>query len=58
MRNKYTNKALKQGHHHYNDYRGTTGYIEVKKSINIFTMLKWLCIICTMLIITFHLITK
>lgn len=58
MRNKYTNKALKQGNHHYNSYQGTTGYIQVKKSINIFTMLKYLCIIVTMLIITFYLFTK
>ena len=58
MKNKYTNKALKQGNCHYNNYQGTTGYTEVKKSLNIFTMLKWLCIICFMLIITFYLLTK
>lgn len=58
MRNKHTNKALKQGNQHYNDYQGNNGYIQVKKQLNIFTMLKWLCIIVTMLIITFYLITK
>lgn len=58
MRNKYTNKALKQGNHHYNTYQGTTGYIQVNKGLNIFTMLKFICIICTMLIITFYLLTK
>lgn len=58
MRNKHTNKALKQGNHHYNTYQGTTGYIQVKKQLNIFTVLKFLCIICTMLIITFYVITK
>ena len=34
MRNKYTNKALKQGNRHYNTHQGTTGYVQVKKSIN------------------------
>ena len=58
MRNKHTNKALKQGNQHYNTYQGTTGYIQVKKKLNIFTMLKWICIICFMLIITFYLFTK
>lgn len=58
MRNKYTNKALKQGNQHYNTYQGTAGYIQVKKGLNIFTMLKFICIICTMLIITFYLFTK
>ena len=58
MRNKHTNKALKQGNQHYNNYQGTTGYIQVKKQLNIFTMLKFICIICTMLIITFYLLTK
>ena len=39
MKNKHTNKALKQGNHHYNNYQGTTGYIQVKKGINIFTII-------------------
>lgn len=58
MRNKYTNKALKQGNHHYNNYQGTTGYIQVKKGLNIFTLLKYLFIIVTILIIIFYLLTK
>ena len=58
MRNKHTNKALKQGNQHYNDYQGNNGYTEVKKSINIFTVLKFICIIVTMLIIAFYLLTK
>jgi len=58
QRNKYTNKALKQGYDHYNDYQGNQGYIQVKKSINIFTILKWLCIICFVAIVTFYLLTK
>lgn len=58
MRNKHTNKALKQGNHHYNDYKGNNGYIQVKKGLNIFTILKFICIICFMLIITFYVITK
>lgn len=58
MKNKYTNKALKQGSHHYNTYQGTTGYIQVKKSINIFTLLKYLFIIVTCAIIAFYSLTK
>ena len=64
MRNKHTNKALKNGaehfntHHQGNGYNGSTGYYKVKKQINIFTVLKIVFIIVTMLIITFYLITK
>ena len=58
MRNKYTNKALKQGNRHYNNYQGTTGYIQVKKQINIFTLLKYLFIIVTCAIIAFYSLTK
>lgn len=58
LRNKYTNKALKQGYEHYNDYQGNQGYIQVKKSIDIFTLLKCIFIICFIAIVTFYLLTK
>lgn len=58
MRNKHTNKALKQGYQHYNDYQGNNGYIQVKKGVNIFTILRWLCIICFITIVTFYLLNK
>ena len=58
QRNKYTNKALKQGYQHYNDYQGNSGYTEVKKGFNIFALLKWLFIICFIAIVTFYLLTK
>ena len=57
MKNKYTNKALKNGDVHYHSVNGTTGYVQVKKNINIFTLLKYLFIIVTCAIITFYLIT-
>jgi len=58
LRNKYANKALKQGYDHYNDYQGNQGYIQVKKGINIFTLLKTIFIVVTVLIVTFYLLTK
>ena len=58
MRNKHTNKALKQGHQHYNDYQGNQGYIEVNKVLDIFALLKWLFIICFIVIVTFYLLNK
>ena len=58
MRNKHTNKALKNGNAHFNHSNYTTGYIEIKKNINIFTLLKYVFIIITMLIVIFHLLNK
>ena len=58
MRNKHTNKALKQGHQHYNDYQGNQGYIEVNKGLSVFTLLKILFIVVIVLIVTFYLLTK
>ena len=58
QRNKHTNKALKQGHQHYNDYQGNSGYIQVKEGFNISTLLKILFIVVTVLIVTFYLLTK
>ena len=58
QRNKYTNKALKQGYQHYNDYQGNQGYIEVKKGFNIFTLIKYIFIIVIIATVTFYLLTK
>lgn len=58
QRNKYTNKALKQGHQHYNDYQGNSGYIQVNKGLSVFTLLKILFIVVIVLIVTFYLLTK
>lgn len=58
MKNNYTNKALKNGNAHFHSNNYTTGYIQVKKGINIFTLLKYLFIIITCAIIAFYLLTK
>lgn len=57
MKNKYTNKALKNNNAHFHSNNYTTGYVEVKKSINIFTLLKVIFIICVIAIVSFYLIT-
>ena len=57
MKNKYTNKALKSGNAHFHSNNYTYGYVQIK-SINIFTILKYLFILITILIVIFHLLTK
>lgn len=55
MKNKYTNKALKNNNSHFHSNNYTTGYVEIKRN-NIFTILKYLFIIVTCAIITFYLL--
>lgn len=57
MRNKYINKALKNNNAHFHSNNHTTGYVEVKKGINIFTLLKVIFIICVIAIGSFYLLT-
>lgn len=57
MRNKYTNKALKKGNDHFNNYNGATGYTKLAKPLSFFTMLKWLIIIIIAIVLSFHLLT-
>lgn len=54
MKNKYTNQALKQGAKHYSDYRGTTFIAVEKRSLNIFTVLKWLALVVLALVIALY----
>lgn len=54
MRNKYTNRALKQGAKHYSDYRGTTFVAVEKRSLSIVTVFKWLALIALALTIALY----
>lgn len=58
MRNKYTNKALKQKDQHYNDYNGNIGYIAVDKGYGILKALNWLAVFVIIVIVCFHYFTK
>ena len=56
IRNKYTNKSLKQGYDSYNDFKGNQGYIKTVKPIQFKTIM--VCLVCFIVIaiISFYLI--
>ena len=54
MKNKYTNQALKQGAKHYSDYKGNSFIAVEKRSISIVTVLKWLLLVVTALIMALY----
>lgn len=58
MKNKYTNKALKNGNIHYHDYSNGLGYIKTVKPLTFKTIMQCLFCFIVIAIITFYLITK
>lgn len=57
MKNKYTNKAIKDGNIHYHDYTDGLGYIEIAE-YSIFKILAIILLIAAIIIISFHILTK
>ena len=57
MKNKYTNKSLKNGNIHYHDYKDGLGYIELAE-YSIFKILAIIILIASILVIGFHILTK
>lgn len=54
MRNKYTNRALKQGAKHYSDYKGNSFIAVEKRSLSIVTVFKLLLLVVVALIIALY----
>lgn len=54
MKNKYTNRALKQGAKHYSDYKGNSFIAVEKRSVSIFTVFKWLLVVVMTFIIALY----
>ena len=57
MKNKYTNKALKNGNIHYHDYSNGLGYIKLAE-YSIFKIITINLLIASIIIIGFHILTK